>query len=210
VARFILTPRDTRFYDMFEQDTDNLVVAARALVDMFQEGCPDRAARAEQIKAYEEHGDSIPPEIITRLHRSFVTPIDREDIATLAHTLDSVMDFVEAAARTLVLYRMSEPTPRAKELAQIVLNVAVRLHEVMPSLRDRKQFARILRACVDINRLENQADAVHHAAQAELFESCPNAIDVIKWRELYQHLENATDLGEDVANALEGIVLKHA
>jgi len=210
LARFILTPRDTRFYDLFEQDTDNLLVAARALVDMFEEGCPDREARAEQIKAYEEHGDSITHEVMKRLHRSFVTPIDREDIATLAHTLDSVMDFVEAAARTLVLYRMSEPTMRAKELARIVLDMATRLHEIMPSLRNRKQFARILRACVDINRLENQADAVHHAAQAELFQSCSNAIEVIKWRELYQHLENATDLGEDVANALEGIVLKHA
>jgi uncharacterized protein len=210
VARFILTPRDTRFYDMFEQDTTNLLAGARALVDMFDESCQDREARAVEIKAFEEHGDSITHEIIKRLHRSFVTPIDREDIATLAHTLDSVMDFVEAAARTLVLYRMTEPTPRAKELARIVLGVATRLHEVMPCLRQRKQFARILRACVDINRLENEADAVHHAAQAELFGSCSNAIDVIKWRELYQHLENATDLGEDVANALEGIVLKHA
>ncbi len=210
MPRFILTPKDTRFYDLFEQDTTNLLTGARALVDMFDEACQDRAARAQEIKGFEEHGDSITHEIIKRLHRSFVTPIDREDIATLAHTLDSVMDFVEAAARTLVLYRMPEPTTRAKELARIVLGVATRLHEVMPCLRQRKQFARILRACVDINRLENEADAVHHAAQAELFESCPNAIDVIKWRELYQHLENATDLGEDVANALEGIVLKHA
>ncbi len=208
--RFILTPKDTRFYDLFEQDTSNLLTGAHALVDMFDESCTDRETRAQQIKDYEEHGDSITHEILKRLHRSFVTPIDREDIATLAHTLDSVMDFVEAAARTLVLYRMGEPTPQAKELARIVLGVAMRLHEVMPCLRQRKQFARILRACVDINRLENEADAVHHAAQAELFESCPNAIEVIKWRELYQHLENATDLGEDVANALEGIVLKHA
>lgn len=208
--RFILTPRDTRFYELFEQDTTNLVTGAQALVDMFAENCGDRETRAQEIKGFEEHGDSITHEIIKRLHRSFVTPIDREDIATLAHTLDSVMDFVEAAARTLVLYRMTEPTPRAKELARIVLGVATRLHEVMPCLRQRKQFARILRACVDINRLENEADAVHHAAQAELFESCSNAIEVIKWRELYQHLENATDLGEDVANALEGIVLKHA
>jgi uncharacterized protein len=199
-----------RFYDLFEEDTGNLVVAAKALVEMFEEGFEDRPARAQLIKEYEEKGDSITHEIIKRLHRSFVTPIDREDITTLAHTLDSVMDFVEAAARTLVLYRMSEPTPRARELARIVLCEATRLDEVMPNLRNRKQFARILRACVDINRLENEADAVHHAAQAELFESCTNAIEVIKWRELYQHLENATDLGEDVANALEGIVLKHA
>jgi uncharacterized protein len=199
-----------RFYDLFEEDTENLTVAARALVEFFGDSSHDRGERAGRIKELEEKGDHITHEIIKRLHRSFVTPIDREDIATLAHTLDSVLDFIEAAARTLVLYRMDEPTPRAKELAHIVLGVAMKLHEVMPYLRQRKEFSRILRACVEINRLENQADAVHHAAQAELFESCSDAIDVIKWRELYQHLENATDLGEDVANALEGIVLKHA
>ena len=199
-----------KFYELFEEDTENLVTGAKALVEFFQDSSHDRGERAGRIKELEEKGDHITHEIIKRLHRSFVTPIDREDIATLAHTLDSVLDFIEAAARTLVLYRMNEPTPRAKELAQIVLGVATRLHDVMPCLRQRKEFARILRACVDINRLENQADAVHHAAQAELFESCTDAINVIKWRELYQHLENATDMGEDVANALEGIVLKHA
>jgi uncharacterized protein Yka (UPF0111/DUF47 family) len=120
------------------------------------------------------------------------------------------MDFVEAAARTLVLYRMPEPNERARELARIVLSVAEKLDEIMPCLRDRNKFARVLRACVDVNSLENQADDVHHAAQAELFDLYPNAVDVIKWRELYQHLENATDMGEDVANILEGIVLKHA
>lgn len=210
MPRFNLTPRDTRFYDLFEQDTENLLKASRMLVELFEDPGINRPARAAEIKDLEERGDSITHEIIKRLHRSFVTPIDREDIATLAHTLDTVMDFVEAAARTLVLYRMPEPTNRARELANIVLCIASRLHETMPHLRDRKQFSAILRACVDINRMENEADAVHHAAQAELFETCTDALEVMKWRELYQHLENATDLGEDVANALEGIVLKHA
>ncbi len=210
MPRFNLTPRDTRFFDFFEQDTENLLEASRQLVEMFEDPTVDRPARAAEIKRLEEQGDSITHEIIRRLHRSFVTPIDREDIATLAHTLDSVMDFVEAAARTLVLYRMPDPTERAKELSRIVLCIASRLHETMPRLRDRRQFSAILRACVDINRMENEADAVHHAAQAELFETYTDALEVMKWRELYQHLENATDLGEDVANALEGIVLKHA
>ncbi len=210
MSRFNLTPRDTRFFDLFEHDTENLLAASKALVDMFDDSTVDKEARATEIKNMEERGDSITHEVIKRLHRSFVTPIDREDIAALAHTLDSVMDFVEAAARTLVLYRMPEPTERAKELARILLCIATRLHETMPHLRNRKQFSSILRACVDINRFENEADAVHHAAQAELFESDMEALEVMKWRELYQHLENATDLGEDVANALEGIVLKHA
>jgi len=209
-VRFILTPRDTHFYDLFEEDTANLLEAAQALVEFFNDSEHDREEKARMFKAYEQKGDHFTHEVIKRLHRTFVTPIDREDIAQLAHTLDSVMDFVEAAARTLVLYKMTEPTPRARELAFIVLGVATKLNEIMPFLRNRKQFARILRGCVDINRLENEADDVHHAAQAELFETSKDAFALIKWRELYQHLENATDLGEDVANILEGIVLKHA
>jgi len=209
-VRFLLAPRDTQFYDLFEQDAANLLEAAQALVAFFNDSEHDRAEKARMFKAYAQKGDHFTNEIIKRLHRTFVTPIDREDIAQLAHTLDSVMDFVEAAARTLVLYKMTEPTPRARELARIVLGVAEKLNEIMPFLRNRKQFARILRGCVDVNRLENEADDVHHAAQAELFETSGDAFALIKWRELYQHLENATDLGEDVANILEGIVLKHA
>ncbi len=210
MARFVLTPKDTRFYDLFEEDTRNLLEAAGALVEFFEKGAPDRELKAREFKAYEERGDVITHEIMKRLHSTFVTPIDREDIAELAHVFDNVMDFVEAAARTLVLYRMDEPTPRAKDLARIVLAIAVKLHEAMPCLRNRKQYANVLRMCVEVNSLENDADDVHHAAQAELFGTCTNAVDVIKWRELYQHLENATDMGEDVANILEGIVLKHA
>ena len=210
MAKFVLMPKDTGFYDLFERDTANLVVATQALVDFFDEKDADREARATEFKAYEEQGDRITHEIMKRLHRTFVTPIDREDIAQLAHVTDTVMDFVEAAARTLVLYRMDEPTPHACQLARIVQAMAIKLNDVMPCLRDRKQFAHILRVCVEVNSLENDADDVHHAAQAELFNTCSNAVDVIKWRELYQHLEDATDMGEDVANILEGIVLKNA
>ncbi len=210
MAKFVLTPKDTRFYDLFEEDTRNLLEAAGALVEFFEERSPDRDRRAREFKAYEERGDVITHEIMKRLHSTFVTPIDREDIAELSHVFDNIMDFVEAAARTLVLYRMDEPTPRAQELARIVLAMAVKLHEAMPCLRNRKQYVHVLKMCVEVNSLENDADDVHHAAQAELFETCEDAVDVIKWRELYQHLENATDMGEDVADILEGIVLKHA
>ena len=138
MAKFVLTPKDTGFYDLFEEDTRNLLEAAGALVEFFEKGSPDRELKAREFKAYEERGDVITHEIMKRLHSTFVTPIDREDIAELAHVFDNVMDFVEAAARTLVLYRMDEPTPRAKELTHIVLAIAVKLHESMPCLRNRK------------------------------------------------------------------------
>lgn len=210
MAKFSFIPRDMEFYDLFEQETSNLVVAAEKLVDLF-ENYENVAAKAKELKEFEHRGDVITHEIIARVHRSFVTPIDREDITLLAHSLDDVMDFIEAAGRTAYLYHIAQPTERARELARIVVKIALKLNEVMPQLRHRDQFPRILKQCVEINTLENEADDVQHAALAELFEACAtNACEVIKWRELYQHLEDATDRGEDVANVLEGIVLKHA
>jgi len=204
-----MTPRDTKFYDLFEQDTRNLVVSAEKLVDLF-DNYENVEVKVKELKELEKQGDIVTHEIIARLHRTFVTPIDREDIALLANTLDDVMDFIEAAGRTAFLYGITQPTERARELASIVAKVAYKLDEVMPSLRRRNQFQWILEQCVEINSLENEADDVHHAALAELFHDCTDPCEIIKWREIYQHMEDATDRGEDVANALEGIVLKHA
>ena len=209
MAKFLITPRDTKFYDLFEESTANLVIAAEKLVDLF-DNYEDVEAKAKQLKALEHQGDMITHEIIQRVNSTFVTPIDREDIALLAHTLDSVMDFIEAAGRTAFLYRVAQPTERARQLAAIVAKMTYALNEVLPCLRHRNQFKRILEQCVEINSLENEADDVHHAAMAELFDSSKDASEIIKWRELYQHMEDATDQGEDVANILEGIVLKHA
>jgi predicted phosphate transport protein (TIGR00153 family) len=210
LAKFSLIPRDMEFYDLFEQGTSNLVVAAEKLVDFF-DNYENVEAKAKELKDLEHRGDVITHEIIARVHRSFVTPIDREDITLLAHSLDDVMDFIEAAGRTACLYHIAQPTERARELARIVGKMAVKLNEVVPRLRRRDQFPWILKQCVEINTLENEADDVQHAALAELFEVCStDTCDVIKWREIYGHLENATDRGEDVANVLEGIVLKHA
>jgi predicted phosphate transport protein (TIGR00153 family) len=210
LAKFSFIPRDMKFYDLFEQETSNLVVAAEKLVDLF-DNYENVEAKAKELKNLEHRGDVITHEVIARVHRSFVTPIDREDITLLVHSLDDVMDFIEAAGRTANLYHIAQPTERARELARIVAKVAYKLNEVVPRLRRRDQFPWILKQCVEINTLENEADDVQHAALAELFDVCrDDACEVIKWRELYSHLENATDRGEDVANVLEGIVLKHA
>jgi uncharacterized protein len=210
LAKFHLTPRDMGFYDLFDQQTANLVAGADQLVDLF-EHYENVEEKARQLKVLEHQGDVITHEIIQKLHRTFVTPIDREDISLLAHSVDDVMDFVEAAGRTAFLYRIKEPTERARQLAGIVAKMARQLNEAMPRLRRGDQYAWILKQCVQINSLENEADDVLHAALAELFDVCYlDTCDVIKWREIYEHLESATDRGEDVANVLEGIVLKHA
>ncbi len=210
MAKFSFIPRDMEFYDLFEQETTNLVTAAEKLVDFF-DNYENVEAKAKELKELEHRGDVITHEIIARLHRTFVTPIDREDITLLVQSLDDVMDFIEAAGRTAYLYNIAQPTERARELARIVLKMARKLNEVVPRLRRRDQYTWILKQCVEINTLENEADDVQHTALAELFEVCHlDACEVIKWREIYEHLENATDRGEDIANVLEGIVLKHA
>ncbi|MBA7622865.1 hypothetical protein ES703_30252 [subsurface metagenome] len=204
-----MIPRETKFYDLFEKSAGNLVVAAGKLVDLFDD-YRDVEAKVELIKDLEHEGDTITHEIMQSLHRTFVTPIDREDIAFLANSLDDVMDFIEAAARSAFLYRVTQPTDRVRELASIILKVTYKLNEVMPLLRRRDQFKQILKQCVEINSLENEADDVHHAALAELFDNTRDVRDIIKWREIYEYMESATDRGEDVANVLEAVVLKHA
>jgi predicted phosphate transport protein (TIGR00153 family) len=197
------------FYDLFEKETANLVVAGEKLVDLFK-NYENVEEKAKELKDLEHKGDVITHQIIAKVHRSFVTPIDSEDITLLAHSLDDVMDFIEAAGRTAWLYHIAQPTERARELARIVGKMTRKLNEVMPQLRHRDKFKWILEQSVEINTLENEADDVQHAALAELFEACrTDACEVIKWRELYGHLEDATDRGEDVANILEGVVLKY-
>jgi predicted phosphate transport protein (TIGR00153 family) len=210
LPKFSFIPRDMEFYDLFEKETKNLVVAAEKLADLF-DNYENVEAKAKELKDLEHQGDVITHEIIARAQQSFVTPIDREDITQLAHSLDDVMDFMEAAGRTANLYHIVQPREPARELARIVVKMAKKLNEVVPRLRRRDQYFWILQQCVEINTLENDADEVQHAALAELFEVCSaDTCEVIKWRDIYGHLENATDRGEDVANVLEGIVLKHA
>ena len=209
MARFNLIPRETKFFEMFERSASNLVVAAGKLVDLFDDYC-DVETKVKRIKDLEHEGDAITHEVMRNLHSTFVTPIDREDIALLAHGMDDVMDFIDAAARTAFLYRISQPTPKARELAAIILRVTYKLNEIMPLLHDSKRFKRILEQCVEINSLENEADDVLHASLVELFDNNSDALEIIKWREIYDHLESATDRAEDVANVLEAVVLKYA
>lgn len=209
MVKFLMIPKNTKFYDLFEKATENLVLAAEKLVELF-DNCQDAELKAKQLKELEEEGDSITHQILQRLHGSFITPIDREDISLLAQTLDDVLDFIEAAGRSIFLYHIEESTDKARELCAIILRMAHDLNTVLPRLRHHDQFGQIMEECVVINSMENEADDVHHAALAELFNDCGDPCRIIKWREIYEHLETATDRGEDVANVLEGVVLKNA
>ena len=202
-------PREAKFFDLFEDSARNIVKASQVLKQLIDTGeCVEQ--RAEEIKELEHIGDNILHEIIYRLHRTFVTPFDREDIAALAKSLDDIIDFIDSVAGKMLLYKAGRPGNRARELADIIIQATEEVEKAVLDLRNRTKLKEILVRCVEINRLENNADVVYHAAVAELFDDSTDMAHVIKWREIYEHLESATDRCEDVANVLEGVALKHA
>lgn len=204
---FSLLPREPKFFELFEKSANNVAEAARDLHTLFHD-YTNVPQKVEHITELEHKGDYITHEIMEALHRTFVTPLDREDVALLAQGLDDVMDLMEDAANALLMYRIPAPTKRAGQLTDTLVDVTSELVKALPNLRKRSKMSRILEHCVEINRLENEADSTVRFALAELFDEMPIA-DVIKWREIYEHLEDAVDKAEDVANVLEGVVLKH-
>jgi len=209
LVKFPFLPREEKFFDLFEESARNLVRAAQILAELL-ENWQDVEEKVRQITELEHHGDNITHRIIAQLHRTFVTPIDREDIAQLAERMDDVMDCIEGAAVAMVLYGVEMPTERAKELADILVRVTSEVSEAIPNLRHRKRLSQVPAHCIEINRLENEADSVIRSALAELFHDKVEIGDVIKWREIYEHMENATDRCEDIANILEGVMIKRA
>jgi predicted phosphate transport protein (TIGR00153 family) len=170
----------------------------------------DIDAKVSQMDDLEHTGDTITHEIIAHLHRTFVTPYDREDIAALAHTLDDVVDFIHDTAMAMHMYKVTYPSQYAKEMANIIVDEAIEVEKALYLIQHRAKLKQVLEHCVEINRLENVADSIFRRAMAQLFEDTIDIAEVIKWREIYKHMESATDRCEDVANVLEGIALKHA
>lgn len=205
-----LVPREDRFFGLLRSSTRNLHQVTESLVDFF-EHYEDIERKAVAIRELEEIGDHIIHEIMSNLHRTFVTPFDREDIAELSERLDDVVDMAEEAARTMVEYHVTAPTPRSIELARLVNQGGALLEEAGEMLHGRgARLREMLPLTVELNRIENAADQVTSKAVGELFANEKDPIEVIKWREIYGLLEGATDRCEDAANVIEGIVLKHA
>ncbi len=206
----LLMPREEPFFGLLRSSTRNLHEVTVKLLDLL-EHYEDVEAKAAEIKRLEEVGDHVIHQIMTNLHRTFVTPFDREDIAQLGERLDDVVDGAEEVARTLVEYGVKKPTERAKELGRLLEQAGQVLEEAGEKLHWRgSKLREILVHAVELNRLENEADQVTSKAVGELFSQEKDPIEVIKWREIYGQLEAATDRCEDAANVLEAIVLKHA
>ena len=209
MPRIPFLPTNEKFYDLLHASAKNLAEAGEVLTDLM-EHYQNVDMKIGRIRELEHTGDGITHEIMAALHRTFVTPIDREDIARLADRLDDVLDHIEEATAAMKIYGVPGPTPSVTEMADVVRLMTVKAEEAIARLRDRRHLRDILPYCVELNRLENVADDLLRRAMAELFQGEIDSRDIIKWRDIYHQLETATDRCEDVANVLEGIVLRHA
>lgn len=201
-----LIPRDVKFFHLFAEMASNLGDGARLLERTLIE-YRDVEARVQQLKDIEHRGDDLTHNILTKLNQTFITPFDREDIYRLASSLDDVLDFIYASGVRLTLYKIKQVPEAAPKLAEIIVRQCDQLSAAVAGLEKQNK---VLEYCVEINRLENEADQLARSAIGALFDDETNPITLIKLKELYEFLETATDKAEDAANVLEGVVLKSA
>jgi len=204
---FRLLPREDKFFDLFEQQAAHIVSASRVLEEMTLLA-DDAKTKAAQVKDLEHAGDTLTHEIVRRLNTTFVTPIDREDIYALASRLDDVLDLIDAVADRLLLYKIDSPTDGAIAMGKIIVKTSEETDRAVRCLRTLSPYYH--KHAVEVNRLENEADRLLRDQLAALFEGTKDAIEVIKWKELYETMEAVTDRCEDVVNVIEGIILKMA
>src|SRR6185312_13467690 len=201
-----LMPRDNRFFDLFAEMASNLGDGAR-LLKRTLEDFKDIESRIQQLKSIEHRGDEMTHNVLTKLNQTFITPFDREDIHRLASSLDDVLDFMNAAAERIWMYKITDPPPAAAKLSKLVLSQCKELGEAVSHLQNNGD---VLARCVEIKRLENEADVASREAIGSLFEREKDPINLIKIKELLEVLETASDKEEDAANVLETVVLKSA
>jgi uncharacterized protein len=202
----VIAPRDREFFDLFEEAGGNILRATGLLEEMLRD-FPERSELARDILICEQDGDRITHDIIQRLNQTFVTPIDREDIYELASALDDVVDYTEEVADYLGLYKIEAPMTQAQELARVLHAAGRQISEAMPRLRG---FRDISHYTVEINRLENDGDRITREAIASLFDNGIDPMVVIRWKDIFERLEEAIDATEHVANILQGIVIKNS
>ena len=204
-----LLPRDEKFFDLFTSVASLSVEAAKLQLDLLRSDPLRRPAIVDAIKRLEHEADQITLEVVTRLDRVFITPLDREDIHLLASRLDDVVDLIDGAAHRVEMYHAGAAPPGAILLAEVVVRATQALLVAVQSLEKNKNRT-VLDACEQVKRLEEEGDSIYHEWVAKLFDGSPDPLVVIKWKEIYDTMENTLDHMEDVGNVLESISIKHA
>jgi predicted phosphate transport protein (TIGR00153 family) len=204
-----LLPRDERFFDLFTSVATLNVEAAGKLQELITADDSRRGPIAEAIKRCEHEADELTHQVVARLDRSFITPLDREDIHMLASRLDDILDRIDGTARRTVIFKPGPAPQGAIMLAEVVHRAADRLLDAVKVL-DRGKAPVVIEACIQVKRMEEEGDAIYHEWLAKLFDGQTDALAVMKWKEIYDTLEKTLDQAEDVANVLESIAIKHS
>jgi hypothetical protein len=204
-----LLPREVGFFDLFDRHAALTVAGTKEFASLVSTGA-NIVAKAKRIKELEHEADVVTHQCVEALHKTFVTPIDRNYIHRLITRMDDVLDYVEAAAERIALYELETMWQGVKDLADVLVRATEAVQQAVEALRDMRRADVLRERCIDVNRLENEADAILRHALAALFRKEKDPILVIKWKEIYETLEAATDCCEDVANVLEGVALEQA
>ncbi|OLC05521.1 MAG: hypothetical protein AUH78_26590 [Gemmatimonadetes bacterium 13_1_40CM_4_69_8] len=202
-----LLPREEEFFDLFVEVADRNKEAAQLLRDLFDAAPERRTPIVERIKRLEHEADQVTHEVVNRLDRTFITPLDREDIHQLASDLDDVMDVMDGTARRALIFHIGVAPAGVRQLVEVIQRMVAVLAEGVGRL---KKGDDVMKYCVEAKKLEEEGDVIYHEVLGELFEKERDALEVIKWKEIYDNLERTLDEAEDVANVLESITLKHA
>jgi uncharacterized protein len=205
-----LLPREEKFFEMFYEQAETIVEAADLLIEIVTD-FSELDRKVMEMNKIEHKADEIAHRIVAKLNITFITPLDQEDIHDLASAIDDIVDFIDATVERLVLYKVGKPTDDFVHLVNILHRAVEETRTAVSQLGTFKKKPALMKQCwIEINRLENEADTASRSAIAKLFESSGDAIEIIKWKEIYEHIETAIDKCEDVANILEQIVLKYA
>ena len=209
MIKLSLLPKDRRFYIFFQQGAENVVKMAKEFKELIftWENVRERVSILADL---ERDGDAITHDIMSLLHRTFITPLDREDIGLMARSIDDVADRIHSAADIMYIYRIDSSNDRAKELAEIIVQATVEVEKAISSISSHIDRNQLLKQCVEINRLENMGDSVYRNALADLFTNSKDMAYVVKWREVYEDMESSIDGCEVIADVLEAIALKYA
>lgn len=203
-----LIPREEKFFDLFEALVGRIEAGGKLFLEIVESGVYSEAKTA-RLKEIEHEADGITHQTYEKMHTTFLTPLDREDICNLINKMDSILDMTEAAAARIILYRVKTPSPTIADQARILNETIAKLKTTILGLRDMKHASTILQTCIEIHTLENAGDVILRRTMAHLFEHEQDLRELIKWKEIHERIEEAIDVCEDVSNIVEGIVLKH-
>lgn len=208
MVKLSIFPRGEKFFVLLEQSAQNTVKIAQQLNDMINVW-ENIKVRIGIMSDFEHQGDAIRHQIFSQLHRTLITPIDREDIASLANSLDDITNSIYATAESILIYDIESPVGNMRELSETILQAVMEVERAVFEMHNKIEPKKMLVRCIDINRLENVGDSLYRSAMAGLFAEPCNIASLIKWREIYGHMETALDQCEDVSNILEGISIRY-